>query len=211
MNNKKVMLIGIAGASASGKTLLSDTIANELGHDKVAIISEDSYYKNFDNLSIEEKAKINFDHPSALDHDLMYEHLKKLIKGEPVEIPIYDFTIHGRKKETTMIENYPIIVVEGILVFVIAKLRELMDIKIYMDTPLDICFVRRLQRDMLVRNRSMESIINQYQNTVRPMYFQFIEPSKVYADIIVPRGGANKIAKDIIKAIIKEKLADYEL
>lgn len=204
--NRDTMLIGIAGASSSGKTLLANTIVNELGSSQVAIIPEDCYYKDLGILSAAERVKINFDHPDSLDHDLLCEHLRNLLEGKTVAIPTYDFTTHSRKPETRIIGKHTIIVLEGILVFVIPELRDLMDIRIYMDTPLDICLLRRLQRDIIERNRTIESVIEQYQTTVRPMYSQFIEPSKRYADIIVPRGGANRIAIDVIKARMKEKL-----
>ncbi|PJB10496.1 MAG: uridine kinase, partial [Gammaproteobacteria bacterium CG_4_9_14_3_um_filter_38_9] len=188
MSNHTI-IIGISGASASGKSLLANTIVNELGSDQVVVISEDSYYKDLHHLPIEECAKTNFDHPDALDHELLIEHLKQLRHGKSVEIPRYDFNMHQRKKETRHIGQHRIIVLEGILLFVDPALRSVMDIRIYMDTSLDICLMRRLRRDLLERGRSLESILEQYQSTVRPMYLQFIEPSKKYADIIVPRGG----------------------
>lgn len=205
MSNHTI-IIGISGASASGKSLLANTIVNELGSDQVVVISEDSYYKDLHHLSIEERAKTNFDHPNSLDHELLIEHLKLLQKGKTVEIPRYDFNLHQRKKETRTIGQHRIIVLEGILLFVDPVLRSIMDIRIFMDTPLDICLMRRLKRDLLERGRSLESILEQYQNTVRPMYLQFIEPSKRYADIIVPRGGENRIAIDMIKAKMRELL-----
>lgn len=202
----KLMIIGIAGASSSGKSLLANTIVNELGSKRVAIIPEDSYYKNHPGLSFEELKKINYDHPDSFEHDLLCKHLRQLQKGETVNIPQYDFTKHARKIETLPVGNHIIIVLEGILVLTIPELRDLMDIRIFVDTPLDICLLRRLSRDILERKRSVESVIEQYQTTVRPMYLQFIEPSKRYADIIVPRGGANRIAIDMIKAKMRELL-----
>ena len=200
------IIIGISGPSASGKSLLATTIVSELGSEKVVIIPEDSYYKDLPHLTFAERAKTNFDHPDSFDHDLFVAHLKKLQKGEAVEIPQYDFAQHLRKKETRRISGYRIIVLEGILLFVDQMLRDIMDIKIFMDTPLDICLIRRLRRDLLERKRSLESILNQYQDTVRPMYLQFIEPSKKYSDIIVPRGGENRIAIDMIQAKMRELL-----
>ncbi len=201
------IIIGISGASASGKSLLANTIVNEIGSDRVAVISEDSYYKNLLHLPIEERAKMNFDHPDSMDHDLLITHLKQLQQGKTVEIPQYDFNLHQRKKETRHIGKHRIIVLEGILLFVDPMLRDIMDIRIFMDTALDICLMRRLKRDLGERNRSLESILEQYQNTVRPMYLQFIEPSKRYADVIVPRGGENRIAIDMIKAKMRELLS----
>lgn len=202
----KTIIIGIAGASASGKSLLANTIVNELGSDQVVVISEDSYYKDHSNIPFEERTKINYDHPNALDHELLYQHLRQLRDGEPVEVPIYNHSNHLREKETRTIGQHTIIVLEGILLFVEQKLREIMDIRIFMETALDICLIRRMKRDMNERRRSLDSVISQYEETVRPMYLQFIEPSKRYADIIVPRGGGNRIAIDMIKAKMRELL-----
>jgi uridine kinase len=203
---QNIMIIGIAGPTSSGKSLLARTIVEELGSKQVTIIAEDSYYKDHQGLSAEELAKINYDHPDSFEHDLLCEHLRNLQKGETVHIPTYDYSKHARCTETREIGQHRIIVLEGILLFVIPELRDLMDILIYMDTPLDICLLRRVQRDTLERGRNIESVLKQYQTTVRPMYQQFIEPSKRYADIIVPRGGANRIAIDMIKAKIRELL-----
>ena len=204
--DKKIIIIGIAGASGSGKSLLSNTIVNELGSSRVAVISEDSYYKDGSPLTMEERIKVNYDHPDSVDHNLLVEHLKQLQKGETVEIPVYDFAKHVRKKETRTVGDHTLIVLEGILLFTDAHLREEMDIRIFMDTPTDICLIRRILRDIDERGRTLESVLSQYTETVRPMYLQFIEPSKRYADIIVPRGGANRIAIDVIKAKMRELL-----
>ncbi len=206
---EKTIIIGISGASASGKSLLANTIVNELGSSQVVVISEDSYYKDHSNIPFEERAKINYDHPDSLDHDLLNEHLIELQKGKDVHIPLYNFTNHLRENETRTIGKHLIIVLEGILLFVDPKLRELMDIRIYMDTALDICLIRRLKRDVKERARSLDSVLQQYEDTVRPMYLQFIEPSKRYADIIVPRGGGNRIAIDMIKAKMRELLGNH--
>lgn len=201
-----VMIIGIAGPSASGKSLLANTIVDELGSDHVVVISEDSYYKDLSELPFEKRSQINYDHPDALDHTLLIQHLQDLQQLKSVEVPIYDYAKHERKKETKKIGQFRIIVLEGILLFVEKPLRELMDIRIFMDTPLDICLLRRLVRDIEKRGRSLNSVLEQYQQTVRPMYLQFIEPSKRYADIIVPRGGENRIAIDMIQAKMRELL-----
>lgn len=205
MQNKTI-IIGISGASASGKSLLANTIVNELGSEQVAVISEDSYYKHLPHIPFEERAKMNFDHPDAFDHELLLQHLNELRLGNTVDVPRYDFNLHQRSAQTERIGKRRIIVLEGILLFVDKALREAMDIRIFMDTALDICLIRRLERDLLERNRSLQSILEQYQNTVRPMYLQFIEPSKRYADLIVPRGGENRIAIDMIKAKMRELL-----
>lgn len=207
---KKTIIIGISGASASGKTLLANTIVNELGSQQVVVIPEDAYYKDEPHLPLEERRKINYDHPDAFDHALLCEHLTQFQQGKSVEIPIYNHTLYSRDIKTRKIGQHSIIVLEGILLFTEPKLRELMDIRIFVDTPLDICLMRRIDRDILKRGRTVDSVLQQYQNTVRPMYLQFIEPSKRYADIMVPRGGENRIAIDMIKAKMKELLAAHE-
>ena len=203
---KTTIIIGIAGPSASGKSVLAQNILTALGSCKVTLISEDSYYKDQSHMTFDERVKTNYDHPDAFDHELMIEHLKLLQQGIAVEIPTYDFTHHSRLPETRHIPQHRIIIVEGILLLVEEKLRDLMDIQIFVDTPLDICLIRRLQRDIIERERSLESVLEQYNATVRPMYFQFIEPSKRHADIIVPRGGENRIAIDMILAKMRELL-----
>lgn len=206
MTHQNAIIIGISGPSASGKSLLANTIVSELGSGQVIVFSEDAFYKDHSNIPFEERAKINYDHPDSFDHDLLYEHLIKLQTGDSVAIPIYNFSLHTREKNTRLIGGHRIIIIEGILLFVEKKLREIMDIRIFMDTPLDICLIRRLKRDVKERDRSLDSVLLQYEETVRPMYLQFIEPSKRYADIIVPRGGSNRIAIDMIKAKLRELL-----
>lgn len=201
-----IIIIGISGPSASGKSLLANTIVNELGSDQVVVISEDSYYKDLGDMPFDDRAKINYDHPNSLDHDLLHKHLVQLQEGHSIEVPRYDHTEHKRLTETKTVGQHRIVVLEGILLFVEQHLRKLMDIRIFMDTPLDICLIRRLRRDIIERARSLEGVLNQYEKTVRPMYFQFIEPSKRYADIIVPRGGENRIAIDMIQAKMRELL-----
>lgn len=212
MKNNTI-IIGISGASASGKSLLANTIVSELGSDQVVVISEDSYYKDHSDIPFAAREKINYDHPDSLDHDLLHTHLLELQKpGNPfIQTPVYDFTRHERKKECRTVGKHTIIVLEGILLFVDKRLREMMDIRIFMDTPLDICLLRRVKRDVIDRERTVESVMAQYETFVRPMYLQFIEPSKRYADIIVPRGGENRIAIDVIKAKMKELLRDGQI
>lgn len=210
MDKKKVIIIGIAGASGSGKSLLCKTIVNELGSDRVAVISEDAYYKDLSSLTMAERNQFNFDHPDAFDHRLLCEHLDKLQRGETIDVPMYDYATHSRTRETRHISNNKsIVVLEGILLFTDPELRERMDIRIYVDTALDISFIRRLQRDVVERGRTMESVIAQYDKTVRPMFLKFIEPSKRYADIIVPHGGRNRIAIEVIQAKMKELLSSH--
>lgn len=208
---KQAIIIGISGPSASGKSLLANTIVNELGSEQVVVISEDAYYKDNSHLSFSEREKINYDHPDAFDHALLCEHLKQLQQGKSVDIPIYSHSKHVRLSETRHVGQHVIIVLEGILLFSDKALREIMDIRIFMSTPLDICLTRRLKRDVVERHRSFESVVYQYETTVRPMYLQFIEPSSRYADIIVPRGGENRIAIDMIQAKMRELLSMHTL
>ncbi len=205
---KQTIILGIAGPSASGKSLLANTLVNGLGSDQVVIISEDSYYKDNSHLPFEAREKINYDHPDAFDHALLAEHIKQLQAGQSVHIPIYSHSKHIRLPETRKIGGHSIIIIEGILVFSEESLRELMDIRIFMSAPLDVCLIRRLKRDVVERHRSVESVLHQYETTVRPMYLQFIEPSSRHADLIVPRGGENHIAIDTIQAKIRELLSN---
>lgn len=210
LSGNKMIIIGISGASASGKSLLASTIVKELGSDQVVIISEDSYYKDHSSLPFDERAKINYDHPDSFDHGLLYNHLINLQQGKTVEVPIYNHSLHAREKETITVGQHAIVVLEGILLFVEPKLRELMDIRIFMETSLDICLMRRVKRDIKERGRNLDSVLKQYEETVRPMYLQFIDPSKRYADLIVPRGGGNRIAIDMIKAKMRELLKNLQ-
>jgi len=211
MNSQLCVIIGIAGASASGKSLIAKTIFDELrrdlGTDQIGVINEDAYYRDQSHMTLDDRVKTNYDHPKALDHQLLASHLIQLKQGEAVSIPCYSYTEHTRTSETLPMLPKKVIILEGILLLTNPKLRDLMDATVFMDTPLDICFLRRLTRDVAERGRTMESVISQYKRTVRPMFLQFIEPSKQYADIIVPRGGKNRIATDILKARIQHLLA----
>jgi len=202
------VIIGIAGASGSGKTTIAKKISKELRSDAV-LLNHDAYYKDFGELSIDERAKLNFDHPDSLDTQLMIEHIKALKKGVPIEKPEYDFTTHSRKKTTVTVAPVSAVIVEGILIFTDAKLRELFDIKIFVDTDLDLCLIRRIERDVNDRGRTLSSVLAQYQQTVKPMYHEFVESSKRYADIIIPEGGFNAVANHAIitqaKAMISKK------
>jgi len=205
---KQGTLIGIAGASGSGKTLIANNIFESLGSDKAVIIQEDSYYKDLSGLTIEERAMSNFDHPDAFDYDLLAKDLTKLLEGEKISHPIYDYKTHTRTKETKTVGPADLIILEGILILNNAQLRKLMDIRVFTETALDICFIRRFKRDTIERSRTADSVIQQYNETVRPMYFQFVEPSKQYADILIPRGGKNKVAIDILATKIGKLLKD---
>lgn len=204
----KPIIIGIAGASASGKSLLSQTIYQELkkeiGPSYISILKEDSYYKDQSEIEMEKRIRTNYDHPNAFDHRLLVDHLDQLKAGHNVEVPVYDYKIHTRTDETITLEPRRVIIIEGILLLVDKAIRQRLDTSVFMDTPLDICFIRRLKRDMEERERTMESVINQYKSTVRPMFLEFVDPSKQFADIIVPRGGKNRIAIDMIKARIQQ-------
>ena len=200
--NKYAILIGIAGGTGSGKTSIAKAIASDFGKSEVALIEQDSYYKDLSNLTIEERASVNFDHPDAIDFTLMRDHLQKLMEGNVVDIPIYDYTTHTREKKSREIEKHHIIILEGILALFDQKIRNMMDIKIYVETADDIRVIRRIKRDINKRERTFPSVIEQYYKTVRPMHIQFVEPTKKYADIIVPEGGQNKVAVDILRTKI---------
>ncbi len=200
------IVIGIAGGTGSGKTTVANVILNRVGTEHIAFIPHDAYYKNLNELSRAQRDVINFDHPDSLESDLLVEHVQALQRREPVEIPIYDFTTHSRTKETTRVDPQAVILVEGILVFAESKLRNLFNVKIFVDTPPDIRFIRRLKRDIEERGRSVESVILQYQTTVRPMHLEFVEPSKRHADVIIPEGGLNTVAMDMVVARIEALL-----
>ncbi|WP_105201667.1 uridine kinase [Pseudoalteromonas sp. T1lg10] len=205
-------IIAIAGASASGKSLFSQTIyyelVNELEPGAIAIIEEDAYYRDQSHLPMAHRVKTNYDHPDAFEHELLVEHLRKLREGCAVDVPIYDYNEHTRAKETRRVLPAKILIVEGILLLSDPALRDEFDIKVFIDTPLDICLMRRMQRDIEERGRTIQSIVEQYKRTVRPMFYQFIEPSKHNADLVVTRGGKNRVAIDIIKSKIKHLLQE---
>ena len=200
--NKYAILIGIAGGTGSGKTSIAKAIASDFGKSEVALIDQDSYYKDLSKLTMEERSLINFDHPDSIDFTLMIDHLKELLAGNMVDVPIYDFTTHTRRRESRELDNHHIIILEGILTLFDQTIRNMMDIKIYVETADDIRIIRRVKRDINKRNRIFESVIEQYYKTVRPMHIQFVEPTKKYADIIVPEGGQNKVAVDILRTKI---------
>ena len=191
------MLMGIAGGTGSGKTLVARSIGEALGQ-RIVVIGQDSYYLDRPDMPFEERAKINYDHPDAFDHELLNSHLQQLVRGEAIDMPEYDYAKHSRSKTSVRVAPAPIIVVEGILALAIPALRSLFDVKIFVDTDADVRFIRRLSRDIKERGRTPDSVIDQYMGVVRLMHLEFVEPSKRYADIIVPEGGYNRIAIDFI-------------
>lgn len=197
------LVIAIAGGTGSGKTTVVNVILDRVGAERISYLPHDSYYKDLQNLPKAQRKKINFDHPNSLDTDLMISHINQLKAGKSVELPIYDFTTHSRTKNTTVVESRQVIIVEGILIFAVVEVRKLFDMKFFVDTDADIRFIRRLQRDISERGRSTDSVIKQYQSTVRPMHLEFVEPSKRYADLIIPEGGYNKVAMDAVIASIE--------
>jgi uridine kinase len=207
-NHRRPIIVGVAGGTASGKTTTSEAIMERVDGKRIAYIQHDSYYRDLSHLPLEERAKLNFDHPDALENELLISHLKQLLAWQEVDVPVYDFATYIRTGETRRVKPKRIIIVEGILVFVDKRLRELMDVKIYVDTDPDLRFIRRLQRDITERARSVESVIQQYLDTVRPMHLEFVEPSKRYADVIIPQGGLNRIAIDLIAARMEYLLHD---
>lgn len=197
---KKPIVLGVAGGTASGKTTVATTILEAVGAAQVAYLPHDAYYRDMSYLPLSERARLNYDHPESLETELLIEHVEQLVAGKAVPVPVYDFTEHRRTAETNLVEPSPIILIDGILIFTNRELRELMDIKIYVDTDADIRFIRRLERDMNERGRTLESVINQYVRTVRLMHLEFVEPSKRYADVIIPFGGRNQVAVEMVVA-----------
>jgi uridine kinase len=204
----KPITLGVCGGTGSGKTTVARRILERVGAHLVAHLPHDAYYKEAGHLPPEQRAKLNFDHPDALDNDLLIEHLKELQAGRPVEIPVYDFKTHNRRAETLRVDPQPVILVEGILIFADKRLRDLMDVKIYVDTDADLRLIRRLKRDIEERGRSIGSVIDQYLNTVRPMHLEFVEPSKRYADVIIPEGGFNEVAIDMVASRLRALIGD---
>ncbi|HYN84498.1 MAG TPA: uridine kinase [Pyrinomonadaceae bacterium] len=202
------MIIGICGGTGSGKTTVANRILESVSADEVVFIQQDSYYRDLDRMPLDFRGLANFDHPDAIDNDLLIEHLRALKSGRAAELPVYDFKRQVRLPETLRTEPRPIIILEGILIFAEPRLLSEMDVKIFVDTPDDIRFVRRLRRDITERGRTLESVIEQYLETVRPMHIQFVEPSKRLADVIIPEGGHNLVSIDLISGRIRERLAD---
>ncbi|HEX5521652.1 MAG TPA: uridine kinase [Longimicrobiaceae bacterium] len=202
----KPFVIGIAGGTGSGKTTVARRIYESLHLDAAVFLDQDSYYRDLAHMTLEERKKLNFDHPDSLDNALLADHLEQLVARQSIEKPTYDFAAHTRAAETAHVEPRNVVLVEGILLFVEPRLRELFDLKIFVDTDADVRFIRRLTRDLELRGRTVDSIIEQYLATVRPMHFEFVEPSKRYADVILPRGGSNTAGIELIAARVRERL-----
>ncbi len=204
---KKAIIIGIAGGTGCGKSTFINKIKDEF-NDNISILSHDFYYKQHNDIPFEDRKKINYDHPNAFDTDIMIEHIKALAEGKAIERPVYDFTIHNRIDETVTVYPAKVIVVEGILIFENKELRDLCDIKVFIDTDADVRIIRRIIRDVQERGRTLDSIVNQYLTTVKPMHEMFVEPSKKYADIIIPEGGFNQVALEMLNERIHSLLRD---
>ena len=206
----QLLVVGVAGGSGSGKTTVVRRIVDSLGPDAVTVIEHDRYYRNYPDLRLEERASLNYDHPNSLETDLLVEHLDCLRRGDAVAVPVYDFTRHARLERTDLMQPRRAIIVEGILILADAALRDRMDVKVFVDTDDDTRFIRRLQRDVRERGRTLDSVVDQYLATVKPMHFDFVEPSKRYADIIVPLGGHNTVAVDLLLSMIRSLTATPE-
>jgi uridine kinase len=202
-------VIGVAGGSGSGKTTVSNAILARVGHERIAFLPHDLYYRDLAHLPPHERAQVNFDHPDALDNDLYVAHIDALVRGERVGVPTYDYAAYVRRDEVMIVEPHPVVLLEGILIFADAVLRERMDIKLFVDAESDLRLIRRIRRDVRERGRTVESVIDQYLRTVRPMHLEFVEPSKRYADIIIPSGGLNVIAIDMVVARIERMLERF--
>ncbi len=206
MKNSSCLTIGIAGGTGSGKTTVAQTILGDVAEGSVAYIAHDAYYKDLVDLPQMQRESLNFDHPDSLDTPLLIHHLRELQAGRAVDMPEYDFTRHARREQRRHVDPRSILLVEGILIFADPELRDLLDIKIFVDTDPDLRFIRRLQRDIAERGRTIESVIRQYLTTVRPMHLEFVEPSKRYADVIIPEGGFNRVALDMVVARVHETI-----
>ena len=208
--SKDPLIIGVGGGSGSGKTTVVNRIVEGIGEDHILLLEHDSYYRDLNHLPLEERMKQNFDHPSSLESELMIRHVKALKEGYSVDIPVYDFAAHTRSDQTIKASPKDIILLDGILIFTEPELRESMDIKLFVDTDDDVRLLRRIKRDIMERGRELEGVMNQYEKFVRPMHLEFVEPSKRYADIIIPRGGENVVALNMVIATIREKLLQKE-
>ncbi len=204
------MIIGICGGTGSGKTTIARQIVDTVGPKKVILIEQDSYYRNLADLPLDERHQANFDHPDSIDSDLLVNHIKRLKSGDPIEMPLYDMVTHTRRDETEAIKPMPVTIIEGILIFAEPRLLDLLDLRVFVETPDDIRLMRRLRRDVTERGRSFERTLEQYEKTIRPMHFEFVEPSKRHADIIIPEGAQTGISVEVLCSIVREKLRKEE-
>jgi uridine kinase len=200
------MIIGICGGTGSGKTTIARAIVNSVGAKNVILVEQDSYYRNLADMPLDERHQANFDHPDAIDSDMLVNHLKRLKQGESIEMPIYDFVTHTRVDETEHIDPKPVVLVEGILIFAEARVLGLLDVRVFVDTPDDIRLMRRLRRDINERGRTFERTLDQYERTIRPMHFEFVEPSKRHADVIIPEGAQTGVSVEFLCSLVREKL-----
>jgi uridine kinase len=207
MSKRSSLVIGIAGGSGSGKTTVAQTILQRVGPDRISFLQHDAYYKDLSGLPPAQRIEVNFDHPNSLETELLTSHVLQLKEGHPVEVPIYDFSTHSRTDRTYTVQPRGVILVEGILIFTEASLRNLFDVKLFVDTDSDLRFIRRLERDISERGRTLEMVVKQYLSTVRPMHLEFVEPSKRYADVVIPEGGFNAAALDMVVARIESMLS----
>jgi uridine kinase len=206
-SGRRPCILGVAGGTGSGKTTVARAILDAVGQHRIAFLEQDNYYRDIEWGSEAELLHHNFDHPGALDNDLLVEHISTLRAGRPIEVPIYDFVRHRRTRQTRRVEPKPVVLLEGILIFVEPNLRELLDFRVYVDTDADIRLIRRLGRDMAERGRSVDDVLRQYRETVRPMHLEFVEPSKRWADVIIPEGGENRVALEMVVARVEQLLA----
>lgn len=200
------MIIGICGGTGSGKTTIARAIVNSVGAPNVILIEQDSYYRNLADMPLDERHQANFDHPDAIDSDMLVNHIKRLKQGEPIEMPVYDMHTHTRCDRTERLEPRPVVIVEGILIFAESRILDLLDVRIFVDTPDDIRLIRRLRRDVIERGRTFERTLEQYERTIRPMHFEFVEPTKRHADIIIPEGAQTGVTTDVLCCMVRERL-----
>lgn len=200
------MIIGICGGTGSGKTTIARKIVQSVGRSNVVLVEQDSYYRNLADMPLDERHQANFDHPDSIDSDMLVNHIKRLKQGQSIEMPVYDYKTHTRSDESEHIDPKPVVIVEGILIFAESRVLDLLDFRIFVDTPDDVRLIRRLRRDITERGRSVEGTLWQYENTIRPMHFEFVEPSKRYADIILPEGGNSEVTSEFVCSMVREKL-----
>lgn len=202
------MIIGICGGTGSGKTTIARAIVEAVGEKNVVLVEQDSYYRNLADMPLDDRHHANFDHPDAIDSDLLVNHIKRLKLGQPIEIPIYDMVTHTRSDRVEVIEPRPVVIVEGILIFSEPRILELLDVRVFVDTPDDIRLLRRLRRDITERGRTFERTLDQYEKTIRPMHFEFVEPSKRFADVIIPEGGQTDTSIKMLCSLVRERLSE---